>query len=29
MTDTLIFFYNADSGLFNAIKDLIHENVSP
>ncbi len=29
MSDTLIFVYNADSGLFNAIKDLIHKNVSP
>lgn len=29
MSDTLIFVYNADSGLLNAIKDLIHKNVSP
>jgi hypothetical protein len=29
MSDTLIFVYNADSGLFNAIKDLIHKNISP
>jgi len=29
MSDTLIFVYNADSGLFNDIKDLIHKNVSP
>lgn len=25
----MIFVYNADSGLFNGIKDLIHKNVSP
>jgi len=29
MSDKLIFAYNADSGLLNAIKDLIHKNVSP
>jgi len=29
MSDKLIFVYNADSGLLNAIKDLIHKNVSP
>ncbi|MBI2031036.1 MAG: hypothetical protein HYT08_00275 [Candidatus Levybacteria bacterium] len=25
----LIFVYNADSGFFNSIKDLIHKSVSP
>ena len=29
MSDTLIFVYNADSGLLNAIKDLVHKNISP
>lgn len=29
MSDKLIFVYNADSGVFNGIKDLIHKNVSP
>lgn len=29
MSDTLIFVYNADSGLFNALKDLLHKNISP
>jgi hypothetical protein len=29
MSDKLIFVYNADSGILNAIKDLIHKNVSP
>jgi hypothetical protein len=26
---SLVFVYNADSGLFNALKDLVHKNVSP
>lgn len=29
MSDKLIFVYNADSGILNAIKDLVHKNVSP
>ena len=29
MSNKLIFVYNADSGLLNGIKDLIHKNVSP
>ncbi|MCI0555306.1 MAG: hypothetical protein L0287_30535 [Anaerolineae bacterium] len=29
MSDKLIFVYNADSGIFNAFKDLIHKNLSP
>jgi len=29
MSDKLIFVYNADSGILNAVKDLIHKNVSP
>lgn len=27
--EKIIFVYNADSGLFNGIKDLIHKNLSP
>jgi hypothetical protein len=27
--DNIIFVYNADSGLFNGVKDLIHKNISP
>ena len=27
--DSIIFVYNADSGLFNGLKDLIHKHVSP
>ena len=27
--ENIIFVYNADSGLFNGIKDLIHKNISP
>jgi len=26
---SLIFVYNADSGLFNAFKDLVHKNIKP
>lgn len=29
MSDKLIFVYNADSGIINGIRDLIHKNVSP
>jgi len=29
MSDSLIFVYNANSGILNAIKDLIHKNMSP
>jgi len=29
MSDKLIFVYNADGGIINMIKDLIHKNVSP
>lgn len=29
MSDKLIFVYTADSGILNAIKDLIYKNVSP
>lgn len=27
--EKIIFVYNADSGILNGIKDLIHKNVSP
>lgn len=27
--DTLIFVYNADSGILNGLKDLLHKNFSP
>jgi hypothetical protein len=29
MSDKLIFVYNADGGIVNMFKDLIHKNVSP
>ncbi len=29
MSDKLIFVYNADGGIINMVKDLIHKNVSP
>ena len=29
MTNKLIFVYNADGGILNMFKDLIHKNVSP
>lgn len=29
MTPTLVFVYNADSGLFNALGDAVHKLVSP
>lgn len=29
MSDKLIFVYNADSGILNGMKDLIHKNISP
>lgn len=29
MSDKLIFVYNADGGILNMVKDLIHKNVSP
>lgn len=29
MSDKLIFVYNADGGIINMFKDLIHKNVSP
>ena len=27
--EKIIFVYNADSGIFNGIKDLLHKNLSP
>lgn len=29
MSDKLIFVYNADGGIINMVRDLIHKNVSP
>ena len=29
MSDKLIFVYNADGGIFNMLKDLVHKNISP
>jgi len=29
MSDKLIFVYNADGGVVNMVKDLIHKNLSP
>ncbi len=29
MSDTLVFVYNADSGVFNTLADLAHKTLSP